>query len=65
MKKTYAMIKLLEHGPLTRQQMREITFWTDRQIHSTLKYLSQHDLIQRVGKKSINNQGLWELTRVP
>ncbi len=62
MTKTHALLKLLEHGPLTRQEMREITLWTDRQIHSTLQYLSREDRIRPVGKKGMNNQTPWALT---
>lgn len=61
MTKTYAMLKLLEHGPLTRQEIREITRWTEKQIHSTLQYLAREEKI-KAGKKGYNNQAPWILT---
>jgi hypothetical protein len=40
MTRTHALTKLLEHGELTRQELREITGWTDKQLVSVLTYLS-------------------------
>ena len=36
MTKTYALKRLLEHGPLTPTEMRQITGWTIKQVHGTL-----------------------------
>ncbi len=39
MTRTYAMKRLLEHGPLTPTQMRQITGWTIKQVHYALDAL--------------------------
>ena len=39
MTRTYALKRLLEHGPLTPTQMRQITGWTIKQVHYTLDSL--------------------------
>jgi transcriptional antiterminator len=54
MTKKYALQKLLEHGPLTRQELREITGWTDREIHYTLAYCSREG-------KIVKNRKAWAL----
>jgi hypothetical protein len=50
MTKTYALQKLLEHGPLTREELRVITGWTERQIHSTLAHCSREQKIVKEKK---------------
>lgn len=51
MTRTYALLKLLELGPLNKQELREITGWTERQLHVTLAYCSREDKIVRNKKK--------------
>lgn len=51
MTRTYAMLKLLEHGPLTRDELRTITGWTERQLHVTLAHLSSTNKIFSAKKK--------------
>jgi predicted transcriptional regulator len=41
MSRTYALKKLLEHGPLNRQEIIEITGWKAKQVHFTLAYLAE------------------------
>ncbi len=55
MTRTYAMMKLLEHGGLTRQEMLEITGWTWRQVHSTLAHLSTNEKIVKDKKMWVLN----------
>lgn len=45
MLKSYVMLRLLNHGPLTRAQMREITGWDDKQVKSIIQYLSSNGRI--------------------
>lgn len=54
MTKTYALQKLLEHGPLTRRELREITGWTERGLHYTLAYCSQ-------AGKIVKDKKAWKL----
>jgi hypothetical protein len=55
MTRTYAMMKLLEHGGLTRQELLEITGWTSRQVHSTLAHLSENEKIRKDKKMWVLN----------
>jgi predicted transcriptional regulator len=41
MTRTHALKKLLEHGPLTRQEIIEMTGWKAKQVHFTLSYLAE------------------------
>ena len=41
MSRTHALKKLLEHGPLSRQEIVEITGWKAKQVHFTLAYLAE------------------------
>jgi predicted transcriptional regulator len=45
MTRTHALKKLLEHGPLTRREIIEITGWNPKQVHYTLAYLSNFGFI--------------------
>ncbi len=51
MTKTYALAKLLEHGELTRKEMREITGWTEKQLKSAINYLTDSGKIESVNRK--------------
>jgi predicted transcriptional regulator len=50
MSRTHALKKLLEHGPLTRREIVEITGWKAKQVHFTLAYLSQTGAIVKQEK---------------
>jgi len=54
MTRSYAMLKLLEHGGLTRQELIDITGWTWRQVHSVLAHLSTNE-------KIVKNKKMWVL----
>jgi hypothetical protein len=45
MTRTYALKRLLEHGPLTTRQMRDITGWSCRQVNSTIDCLLKCELV--------------------
>lgn len=45
MLKSHVMLRLLNHGPLTRAEMREITGWDDKQVKSIIQYLSSNGKI--------------------
>lgn len=55
MTRSYAMLKLLEHGGLTRQELIEITGWTWRQVHSVLAHLSTNEKIVKDKKMWVLN----------
>jgi hypothetical protein len=49
------MMKLLEHGGLTRQELIDITGWTWRQVHSVLAHLSTNEKIVKDKKMWVLN----------
>jgi hypothetical protein len=49
------MLKLLEHGGLTRQELIDITGWTWRQVHSVLAHLSTNEKIVKDKKMWVLN----------
>jgi hypothetical protein len=49
------MLKLLEHGGLTRQELIDITGWTWRQVHSVLAHLSTNEKIRKDKKMWVLN----------
>jgi hypothetical protein len=49
------MMKLLEHGGLTRQELIDITGWTWRQVHSGLAHLSTNEKIVKDKKMWVLN----------
>jgi predicted HTH transcriptional regulator len=51
MTRTYALTKLLEHGELTRRELREITGWTEKQLCSAINYLTDIGKIESVKRK--------------
>ena len=51
MTRSYALTKLLEHGELTRHELREITGWTDKQLLSVINYLSAFGKIESMDRK--------------
>lgn len=52
MTRTYALLKLLELGPLKRQEIREITGWTEQRLRFVL-----HG--QKNTGKVENHEGIW------
>ena len=52
MTRTYALLKLLELGPLDRKQIREITGWPEEKLRYVLHVQSN------VGKVE-NREGIW------
>lgn len=51
MTRSSTLIKLLEHGPLTRQEMEEITGWPKQRLFIVLRYLAREDKIECVNRK--------------
>lgn len=51
MTRTYIAKRLLEHGPLTAAQFREITGWKDRTPESALSNLMKTGLVRTVRQK--------------
>lgn len=54
MTRTYAARRLLEHGPLTFAELREITGWTHNQLRSAIYRLLERPAIE-VEKRGRNN----------
>lgn len=50
MTRTYIALKLLEHGPLTFREFREITGWPGRTASKTLWWLQETGRAVRDGK---------------
>jgi DNA-binding MarR family transcriptional regulator len=51
MTRSYALLRLLEHGPLSTREIEEITGWTKRQVQKTIGHVSQNGRINRKGKE--------------
>ena len=49
MSRTYALKRLLEHGPMTPKEITECTRWTSKQVHRALECLLETELIHSVG----------------
>lgn len=47
MTRTYALKRLLEHGPMTRREIRECTRWTVRTTGHALETLLAQGLVRR------------------
>ena len=45
MTRTYAAKRLLEHGPLTQKEFKEITGWTPKQASKTLARLVELGIV--------------------
>lgn len=41
MNRTYAARRLLEHGPLTFREFREVTGWPEKACRNTLRWLAE------------------------
>lgn len=55
MSRTYALLKLLEHGPLSQSEIRQITRWVPQRAAETVRYLAETKRITRA------NGGRWKL----
>ena len=51
MTRSYAMLELLNHGALTRQELIEITGWTPKQVKNTLSHLLDKGQIRNEKRK--------------
>jgi len=51
MTRTYALKRLLEHGPMTPKQIAECTRWTSRQVHKVLDQLLITETVRRIGRE--------------
>lgn len=45
MTKEYALVKLLEHGELTRQEIEEITGWTHDEVTFAIQAATMHGTV--------------------
>lgn len=52
MTRTYALLRLLELGPLTRKEMREITGWEEMKLRFVLAGLARKRMVASL-------QGVW------
>lgn len=46
MSKTYALKRLLEHGPMTPGEIVRCTRWTKREVYGTAQHLIEKGLIE-------------------
>lgn len=49
MTRTYALKRLLEHGPMTAKEIRDCTRWTSKQVHQVIDHLLAAGLIRGTG----------------
>jgi predicted HTH transcriptional regulator len=49
MTRTYALRRLLEHGPLTAREIREIARWSLHATHTTLECLVRSGVVTSIG----------------
>lgn len=59
MPKTYALQKLLEHGPLMQREIVQITGWPARQVSKVLGNLQQSFVVCHAGNQGFRT--LWRL----
>lgn len=59
MTKTYALKRLLEHGPMTAKEIAECTRWGSKAVHSTLDCLLESGLVERKSGKYIAEIANW------
>lgn len=45
MTRTYALKRLLEHGPLTTRQICVITGWTSKQVHHAIDGMLESEVV--------------------
>jgi len=49
MSRPYALMRLLEHGPMTPKEITACTRWTSKQVHRAIELLLEGGMIQSVG----------------
>ena len=49
MTRRHAAKRLLEHGPLTADEMRQITGWSVKVVHTTLWHLANLGVVESSG----------------
>ena len=54
MTRTYALLRLLDHGALTARQIEEITRWTKKQVQKTIAATSSNGRI-------FKENGAWKI----
>jgi len=57
MKRTYALKRLLEHGPMISSEITECTRWTGRQVQKTLQVLLKQRVIRQVTRTEGDRRG--------
>jgi hypothetical protein len=50
MRRTYALKRLLEHGPLSAKEMVDITGWRDKQVRGAISALDEQFMLGRKGR---------------
>lgn len=53
MTRTYALKRLLEHGPMTPVEIRDCTRWSIKDVHRTLEHLLTFEIVTRRGRHYI------------
>lgn len=59
MTRAHAMLRLLEHGPLTYRQAVEITGWPPRAVQHALATLMRDDLVRPIAIGHRRGYCLW------
>ena len=57
MSKTYALKRLLEHGPMTPGEMKACTRWPGRQVEHALNELRRCGLVRMVRRADDQERG--------
>lgn len=65
MTRTHALCRLLQHGPLSNQQVREITGWEHTQVERTLTSLHARREVRRIRVARSYVYELTDIARVP
>lgn len=47
MTRTYALKRLLEHGELSSKEIKEITFWTTKQVWYAITSLRKKNIVKK------------------
>lgn len=58
MTKTYALKRLLEHGPMTRSQLVECTRWPAKHVDSALSACIAQRVVRRAGRARIGDSNV-------
>lgn len=66
MTRTYALRRLLEHGPMNRDELLQCTRWTGRQLSRALECVQATGLVVRLrvqGQQARNRAFVYEVAR--